>query len=136
MSRDRKRPEVEEAVQKLRAQTHCARCGKQPIEWHGEHHPERPGRRISNMVDLGYRLDAVLAEIAVCTPLCRSCHMKSDGRTERLIESAAKKNRGVAKAVKGVCSVCNKPAVGMSAGKCKRCYHKDYMRQWRQKKEV
>ena len=132
MSRHRLRPEVKLAIDELRSQTHCKTCGKQPIEWHGEHHPKEPRLRISNMVDLGYRLEDVLAEVSRCEPLCRSCHMKEDGRTKALIDAASLANKGKSKVALRPCSQCGTLSL-LRKGLCKRCYHRDYMRAYRKK---
>jgi len=69
-------------INEVNARTVCAHCGAQPIEWHNPDHVE-PGRgtyRIGNMVTQPATIAAIQAEIERCTPLCRRCHMKEDGR--------------------------------------------------------
>lgn len=96
------------AIGRLRAQTACARCGGRPIEWHGEHHPARPGRRISNMVGAGYKLDdgrtaALLAaspthqETPIPAKPCRQCgqpYKPLRSRCRDRARSGRKRNRG------------------------------------------
>jgi hypothetical protein len=64
----------------IRDRTFCARCGKQPIEWHNPEHDKHPLHRVTELVARGYSLERIQDEIAVSTPLCRACHMKEDGR--------------------------------------------------------
>lgn len=66
------------AIVTLRAQTVCAACGRQPIDWHRKEHAEGVGQRIAYMVSHDYALANILAEIALCQPLCRSCHKRVD----------------------------------------------------------
>lgn len=120
-------------VDALRAITTCKKCGNQPIEWHGEHHVKTSRLRISNMVDLGYKLDDVKKEISRCEPLCRSCHMKEDGRTKALILSASIANKGKMKVDRKKCSECENISL-LVHGLCNKCYHKQYMRQYRKRK--
>jgi len=55
------------------------------VEWHRDAHIDRPRRRIGYMVG-HYSRAAVEAELALCTPYCRRCHMVADGRLEALRE--------------------------------------------------
>jgi len=71
----------------IRAATVCVRCGKQPIDWHGEHHAGQKNIRPPAMAGRGKPIPSIAAEIARCTPLCRRCHMQADGRT-RLDDTA------------------------------------------------
>lgn len=77
-------------VADLNAKTLCAHCGDQPIEWHNPEHVELNRRhfRISAMADRGYTPEKIQEELDRCTALCRSCHMKADGRLSALIESS------------------------------------------------
>lgn len=87
----RNRARARAFIDDLNARTVCAHCGKQPVEWHNPEHVElnRQTFRIGFMVALGRTLAAIRTELARCTPLCRSCHMKEDGRL-----AAFKRNRG------------------------------------------
>ena len=71
-------------IDKIREETVCANCGKQPIEWHHEEHTIYPNRRISRMLSKNKTLESILAEINVCVPLCRKCHIRMDGRLRNL----------------------------------------------------
>jgi hypothetical protein len=137
----RKRPEVEAAIKELRARTVCARCGRQPIDWHAEHHVGRSGQRISNMVGAGYKLGAVLAEIARCEPLCRSCHMREDGRAAALAVAHRAKPPPRRK-VPQPCTSCGRICMREQAGLCMSCYMREwrrlnptYMREYRQRRK-
>lgn len=72
------------AVAAIRARTHCAMCGAQPVDWHCSDHTENPSRRIHKLAGTSSRT-TILAEIARCTPLCRFHHMQIDGRLDRLV---------------------------------------------------
>lgn len=67
-----------------RAVTVCARCGRQPIEWHSDRHLVRPSRRISTMAGKGYSPEKIAEEMALCEPVCRRCHVHGDGRLAHL----------------------------------------------------
>lgn len=67
-------------VREVRDRTVCARCGRQPIEWHNDEHLARPSQRISTMAGNGYSPERIAAEIARCEPVCRRCHVHGDGR--------------------------------------------------------
>lgn len=77
-------------VSQIRANTYCARCGAQPIDWHHESHPQNVERRICRMAATGKSESDILDEIARCTPLCRTCHMIVDGRLEALVQRERK----------------------------------------------
>ena len=73
--RDRARKAAKRAtVAKIRAQTTCARCGRQPIEWHDPN----GGPKIGQLVKDDRANRVILAEIARRTPLCGTCHRKVD----------------------------------------------------------
>ncbi len=74
-------------VAEVNAQTFCAHCGAQPIEWHNPEHVELNRRqfRIGSMAHRHYSIKAIEAEMRRCTPLCRRCHMAEDGRLHRLV---------------------------------------------------
>ena len=65
-------------VAAIRRKTKCDHCGGDKIEWHRDGH--KTHERISWMVVHGASIETIDAEIARCTPLCRRCHMRLDGR--------------------------------------------------------
>lgn len=66
----------------VRAATPCTRCGARPVEYHRAEHVVRPQDRVSTMASRGEPVEKIAAEIARCEALCRSCHMRVDGRIE------------------------------------------------------
>lgn len=72
--RKKRRVEARAYVDKIRAETICDRCGAQPIEWHREEHVQKPHNQISKLVGHGYSVKRIAEEIALCRPLCHSCH--------------------------------------------------------------
>ena len=62
----------------------CANCGRQPVDFHNPEHLTKKANRICNMVSRGEKVKTIAAELRRCIPLCRSCHMKEDGRLEAL----------------------------------------------------
>jgi hypothetical protein len=72
----------------VKARTVCAQCGGDRIEWHNPEHVEmnRQNFRIGAMVWRGYTVKDIQAELDRCTPLCRRCHMKEDGRMRKVHE--------------------------------------------------
>lgn len=81
-------------VKEVRAQTVCAECGAQPIDWHdpGTRHEDkrnRPGR----MAKRGASKREIDEEIARCIPLCRHHHMIVDGRAEALAQLGRNQGR-------------------------------------------
>ena len=115
----RTRPDVAEAVAKLRVATPCVHCGGGPVEWHSDRHLTNRNRRVSNLVGHGYKLCDVLHEISQCEPVCRSCHMKHDGRSARLL-LASPTGSGVEIPPKP-CVACGKESKPLRRGKCNRC---------------
>jgi hypothetical protein len=59
------------------------------VDWHNPEHVLRPTRRVALLVSAGRSLATIAAEIAVCTPLCRKCHMAEDGRLKGLMPPPA-----------------------------------------------
>ncbi len=110
-------------VAAIRARTVCAACGGQPIEWHNEEHLKKTNRRIAHLVALGFPIPVIDAEIAACEALCRSCHMKHDGRTARLNENKPFK-KGVVYVGERPCSRCGVPSKPLRRGLCNTCNHK------------
>jgi len=109
-------------VAAIRAVTQCAQCGKQPIEWHSEDHLTNTNRRVAHLVALGFPISVIDAEIAVCTALCRSCHMAEDGR---LIGLTAFRplHKGTSLPPKP-CTECGRSAKPLRRGLCNRCNHR------------
>lgn len=118
-SKDRYRRRTRDWVTALRAQTTCARCGGQPIDWHNPEHVEDPRRRIANLAH-NTGIAAVAAEIARCEPLCRRCHMSLDGRLDRFAQ--AWEARRTAPLAPGRCDGCGREYAPLRRGLCSRCY--------------
>jgi hypothetical protein len=78
-----------EHVRRRRAETVCERCGAQPIEWHSDSHVGNRRCQVSNLASGSFSIARIDAEISKCEALCRSCHMKTDGRLNRLHASLA-----------------------------------------------
>ncbi len=74
-------------VSEVNAGTNCTKCGKKPIEWHREYHEEHPNSRVSSLRAQGCSVQRIKNEMALCEPLCRSCHMMDDGRLQILKET-------------------------------------------------
>lgn len=109
-------------IDQLRAQTVCAKCGAQPIEWHNPEHAAEPNRRIARMTRAPYfSVQKVLAEIAVCTPLCRKCHRREDGMTHLYNQGGALKSTPQPPKP---CAWCERPRKPLRRGLCKACYEK------------
>jgi hypothetical protein len=84
-------------VRDVNARTVCAHCGSQPIEWHNPEHVELNRRdfRIGRMVSIGRPIEKIQEEMAACTPLCRRCHMKEDGRLKKFVAARVRRLTGV-----------------------------------------
>lgn len=81
MSREDRVKKVRDELARLRLTSPCSVCGKVGyVEWHSVEHETAPSRRVSVMAWDGKSLDAVLQEIASCTPLCKSCHQRVHGQ--------------------------------------------------------
>ena len=74
-------------VAEVRSYTFCDKCGKQSIDWHCEAHLEKPNARVAHQVARGEPVIVIQREIDRCTPLCRGCHMREDGRLAKLREN-------------------------------------------------
>lgn len=75
------RAKVVAAVTILRSSTPCEACGRVgKIEWHSTDHEIDPKHRISTMVWGGANISEVMAEIPLCTALCRGCHIHVHGQ--------------------------------------------------------
>jgi len=113
------RQAAKQHVAEIRAATFCEGCGGQPIEWHSESHETRSNRRVAHLVALGFPLSVIDAEIAQCQALCRSCHMKLDGRLAAL-QAAKPRQKGRVFDPKP-CIQCGKLAKPLRKGLCNRC---------------
>ena len=109
-------------VSELRAKTKCERCEGGPIEWHSDSHLTNGNRRVAHLVALGYPIDEIKKEISECNALCRSCHMATDGRLEKLSENKPRQKGMVCVAIKS-CSQCGKKEKYLRRGLCNRCNH-------------
>jgi hypothetical protein len=78
------RQKAKEYVKRMREVTVCDVCGKQPIEWHNDAHLTDRNRRIAGLSSRNFAIRTIQREIYACQPLCRSCHMKMDGRMGNL----------------------------------------------------
>jgi hypothetical protein len=118
----RRRERIKQAVAEIRAATVCARCGKQPVEWHSDRHHEFPELRICNMTRRGRPVEAIKAEMALCEPVCRRCHINGDGRIARMLDA----RRSVPIMPPKPCKNCGRLAKVTRKGRCCRC--RSYMR--------
>jgi len=100
----------------VRSNTYCKLCGRQPIDWHNPEHLKHPYRRVGKMAGGGRTISAIAKEISNCIPLCRSCHMKEDGRLDTLL------NRPRLTTPAKNCSACNEKYKPLRAGLCAKCY--------------
>lgn len=111
-----------EYVDATRASTYCAHCGGQPIEWHHDDHLTNENQRVARLTALGFPIERIRQEIEKCTPLCRSCHMREDGRLEAL--QAARPYQKDYSAPPKPCINCGKPAKPLRKGLCNACNHR------------
>jgi hypothetical protein len=109
-------------VAEVNARTVCAHCGAQPVEWHNPEHvlPNRQSWRIANLVWQPAGIQKITDELARCTPLCRRCHMREDGRLVRL--HAAKPMQPGVRMPPSPCMECDLPYTPLRRGRCRRCY--------------
>jgi hypothetical protein len=110
-------------IAEVNARTVCAHCGAQPIEWHNPEHVElnREHYRISVMVSQGRAIATLEAELTRCTPLCRRCHMREDGRLRQFVQaSGARLPTGTILPMKP-CTQCSKPYKPLRRGLCEAC---------------
>ena len=110
-------------VNEVNARTVCAECGDQPVEWHNDDHPEYPNKRVSSLRTQGASIQRIQAEMDRCTPLCRLCHMKADGRLDAL-RSSQPHQKGQIYVPPQPCSDCGRPAKPLRRGRCNHCYVK------------
>jgi hypothetical protein len=69
---------------RVRRETVCVQCGRQPVDFHSDAHLTQPRSRISNLVSRGATIGRIMRELQRCMPLCRRCHVALDGRMERI----------------------------------------------------
>lgn len=114
-------------VKTLREKTPCTHCGATPIEYHHPNHPQKQNDRVSSLVAQSnpsrrspVPWQRILEEIQRCTPLCRSCHMKEDGRLTQLrVNTPRKKGQIITSAQPCVC--CKKLTKPMRNKMCVTC---------------
>lgn len=110
-------------VAKVRARVPCAGCknvGR--IEWHNEAHVENPSMRVANLARNGYALSRIKAEMRASMPVCRRCHMKTDGRSAALTQNKPRyKGR---RFPPRPCVMCSSPSKPLRRGLCARCYER------------
>ena len=114
--------ELKYIVASIRDIIPCRICGKMPIEWHNPEHDGHSHRRISSLVNRGSYI-SVLEEIRKSIPLCRSCHMKEDGRLAELKKNQPHK-QGKIYVGKQPCVCCSKNSKPLRNGLCYNCYEK------------
>jgi hypothetical protein len=110
-----------EFLAKIRAKTFCKECGRQPVDFHRQEHEVDGNLRVSRMAARGHPIDVIQAEIDKCTALCRSCHMKEDGRLDALSLNKPRQN-GVILVGPKPCIICGAPSKPTRKGKCRHCY--------------
>lgn len=123
-NRARRKEAAQAFVAEVNARTFCAHCGAQPIEWHNPEHVDlnRQSFRISSLVVQGRSIDVIQAEMGRCTPLCRRCHMREDGRLRALVESG-RTSREARTAPIGPCVVCGRVPRRIVKSMCLSCYY-------------
>lgn len=107
-------------VDEVNARTLCVHCGAQPVEWHREEHVDRPNARVSSLRTQGASVDRIQAEMDLCVPLCRSCHMIEDGRLVAL-RSAAPYQKGKIYVTPRPCIDCGREFKPLRRGRCWSC---------------
>lgn len=117
-ARIKRRLENREFVAFIRANTVCANCGRQPIDWHNEAHIKFPKHRVSNLAGSNCSIERIKTEINKCVALCRSCHMKVDGRMKNMIPGGKKEMSTLP------CSQCGRKYFPLRKQLCSPCYAK------------
>lgn len=102
----------------IREKARCLHCGAQPVDFHHDDHAQNKGSRVSALVNRGYPIERIQAEIDRCEALCRRCHMTLDGRLAALIKNRPK-NVIVPPKPCVDCGVLTKPT---RRGRCWTCY--------------
>lgn len=111
---------------RVRARTVCSKCGGRPIEFHNEEHEKDSNRRVAHLAALGFPVQVIAAEISRCEALCRSCHMKLDGRLAALL-AARPRQAGMVFPAKR-CTRCGKRYKPLRRGLCNACNHRQRAR--------
>jgi hypothetical protein len=104
------------------ALTTCIRCDGKPVDWHSPDHALGLRRRVNKMVSVGFSVAAITAEMEKCTPLCRSCHMKEDGRLDELLKNGAAATARRRMQPPKSCAECERRSKPLRHGLCGRCY--------------
>jgi hypothetical protein len=99
----------------VRADTCCRECGLQPVDFHRDEHITHPTWRVTWLVTQGQSIARIQRELALCIPLCRRCHMLTDGRLERLQQTPRTVTVGKP------CVECGHLAKPLRNGRCARC---------------
>lgn len=110
-------------VKSINKFTKCQFCGKQPIEWHRKEHVEHSNWRVSSLRTQGCSIQRIKAEMALCAPLCRSCHMKEDGRGA-ILHASQPYQKGCVYVTVLPCSICKKLHKPLRKGLCYNCYER------------
>lgn len=114
---------AKEYVKRIRASAFCEVCGSQPIEFHRKEHEFNGNKRIAHLVALGFPIKVIQTEIDKCEALCRSCHMKEDGRLKALRKNCPNQ-KGAILVLPIPCISCGFPAKPTRQGMCRECYDK------------
>lgn len=114
-----------ERIAEVNARTFCSNCGGQPVEWHNPDHVSlnQRLRRISNMI---WRnpWSEIQVELSRCTPLCRRCHMREDGRMQTFVAHGSTSRTPQSPKP---CAECHRLSKPRRRGLCGACY----ARQWK-----
>lgn len=121
-SREERRVIATEWLREFEKNIPCSHCGAtdKTIDWHGEHHPQKPNFRVSSLRTQGASIDRIKKEIEICIPLCRSCHMKEDGRLKNLFTTQPRQ-KGSVITEPSPCSCCGKLTKPMRNRMCVTC---------------
>lgn len=122
MSRATLRERNRSFVSSVNAATKCQECGAQPIEWHHFGHCKKPNARVSSLVTQGCSIARIQAEMDVCEPLCRTCHMKVDGRMASFL-AARPRQPGSSFVDPSPCSCCGRVVKPLRRSLCSGCYN-------------
>lgn len=111
---------AKEFLKKVRSKTYCEKCGCQPVDFHRKEHETDGNLRVSRMAARGHPIEIIQAEIDRCSALCRSCHMKEDGRLE-VLRANCPIHKGM-KSEPKPCIICGVPSNPVWKEKCRHCY--------------
>ncbi len=101
----------------------CQECGGYSIEWHKNGHESQPNSRVSSLRAQGCSIERIKKEMRLSIPLCRSCHMKIDGRTNKLLHNRPFQ-KGKEYIPKRHCIICDKLYKPLRKKMCYCCYEK------------